>query len=246
LRKLLLTALVLGVVPGVAHAQIPDHFTNLKVLPKDISKEQLLGTMRAFAGGLGVGCDYCHADAKDNPRELDFTSDAKDEKRTARLMLKMVAAINGDYISQVDPKTDVRVGCVTCHHGIPQPQTIDALVGRKLASDGLEKAVASYRELREKYYGRAAYDFGPGPLNALAERLIHEKKADDALGVLGLDAEYHPEASGTQLLMGEAYASLGDHDKAREAFKKALALDPNNRRAQHALAALDAPAKKQP
>ena len=32
-----------------ALAQVPDQYTNLKVLPKDIGKRELLGTMKSFA-----------------------------------------------------------------------------------------------------------------------------------------------------------------------------------------------------
>ena len=49
-------ALLLGTAPGAA--QIPDEFTNLKLLPKDIEKRQLIGTMRDWAGGLGVRCNH--------------------------------------------------------------------------------------------------------------------------------------------------------------------------------------------
>ena len=34
----------------------PDSFTNLKVLPKTIGKQELVATMRGFALGLGVRC----------------------------------------------------------------------------------------------------------------------------------------------------------------------------------------------
>jgi thioredoxin reductase len=47
-------------VPG----QIPDKFTNLKVLPKDISKQELQSTMRGFAFALGVRCEHCHVEEK--------------------------------------------------------------------------------------------------------------------------------------------------------------------------------------
>src|SRR5256886_17658174 len=38
----------------------PDSFTNLKVLPKTIGKQELIATMRSFALGLGVRCTYCN------------------------------------------------------------------------------------------------------------------------------------------------------------------------------------------
>ena len=47
---------------SVALAQIPDKFTNLKVLPKDIAKRDLVETMRSFSMALGVTCQHCHVE----------------------------------------------------------------------------------------------------------------------------------------------------------------------------------------
>ena len=46
-RWLSLVALLLAITP--AAAQFPDKFTNLQVLPKDISKNDLQAPMRGFA-----------------------------------------------------------------------------------------------------------------------------------------------------------------------------------------------------
>lgn len=71
-----------------AAAQIPDAFENLQLLPKDINKGQLVGTMRGWATALGVRCTHCHV-GPDNLVGMDFASDDKPTKRTARKMLEM-------------------------------------------------------------------------------------------------------------------------------------------------------------
>jgi len=43
-----------------ARAEIPDEFTNLEVLPEDITRGELVSIMRGFAGALGVRCNHCH------------------------------------------------------------------------------------------------------------------------------------------------------------------------------------------
>src|SRR6202043_3137836 len=149
-----LGALLLTGIPAVA--QFPDKFTNLKVLPKDISKHEMETTMRGFAFALGVRCDHCHVEKKAPEHGLDFAADDKDEKKTARIMLQMVAGINHDYISKV-PKTcssseAIQVQCVTCHHGLTQPRTLTAVLSESLEKNGLEKTLALYGELRKKYY----------------------------------------------------------------------------------------------
>ncbi|HWW61171.1 MAG TPA: c-type cytochrome [Thermoanaerobaculia bacterium] len=108
--------------PGAA-----PQFKNLQVLPKDIPREQLLATMRGFTRGLGVKCNFCHVVAASEPKEqLDFPSDAKDEKRTARTMLRMTQDINHEWLTKVaaDAPSQDRptVTCWTCHRGKPQPE----------------------------------------------------------------------------------------------------------------------------
>ena len=59
-----------------------DGFTNLKILPKDISEKELHKVMREYSVSLGVRCGFCHARIADTTKkELDFASDAKDEKK---------------------------------------------------------------------------------------------------------------------------------------------------------------------
>jgi hypothetical protein len=105
--------------------------TNLQVLPKDITGQQLHETMEAFAGSLGVHCDFCHAADPKNlmpngrPR-LNFADDSKDEKKIARIMISMVQQINGEYISKstaLDPDSmGMKVTCGTCHRGHEMPE----------------------------------------------------------------------------------------------------------------------------
>jgi hypothetical protein len=100
-------------------------FHNLKVLPVNISHDELIATMRGFARALGTRCDHCHAAGPPGPdgrEQLDFASDAKPEKSTARTMIRMVRTINGDYISKVAPKLDNPVTCGTCHRGHVEPE----------------------------------------------------------------------------------------------------------------------------
>ena len=99
--------------------------TNLQVLPKDIAPEELVHIMRGYAGALGVECTFCHV-AVPGQRRLDFASDAKDDKATARLMIRMTQTINQQYMAQVkDPDAkpdDLHVTCGTCHRGHSMPE----------------------------------------------------------------------------------------------------------------------------
>src|SRR5437867_5354710 len=169
---------------GSASAQIPDKFTNLKVLPKNISKDELLTTMRGFSMGLGVRCDHCHF-FQEATRHGDFASDEKKEKDIARGMMMMVKEINGKLVPRTGVENPVQVRCVTCHHGVAHPQTLADVLKGAVEKDGIAAAQPKYKELREKYYGSGAYDFRPASLNAVAEWLAHDRKdLDGAISIM--------------------------------------------------------------
>src|SRR5436305_13774013 len=97
-------------------------FHNLQVLSQNITHDQLLATMRIFARSLGVKCDHCHAAAPAGSKErLDFASDSKEVKRTARVMLRMTNYVNGQYLAELHDPTAV-VTCYTCHRGKSVPE----------------------------------------------------------------------------------------------------------------------------
>lgn len=99
-------------------------FKNLKVLPKDIPRTQLLGTMKFFAQSLGVRCAYCHVGIEGQPLStFDFASDAKDHKKIAREMIQLVAHLNKDHLPAITGEPDAKVSCFTCHRGSTKPAT---------------------------------------------------------------------------------------------------------------------------
>ena len=100
--------------------------TNLKVLPKTMTGEQVHELMETWEGSLGVKCSTCHAanpnDIGPNGRpRLNYADDSKPEKATARLMFKMTEDINVNYVSKV-PSSETPVTCGTCHRGHLGPE----------------------------------------------------------------------------------------------------------------------------
>jgi hypothetical protein len=100
-------------------------FTNLKILPKNITERQLDNIMNNWRRSLGVQCGFCHA-RNTETNKTDFASDAKPEKLMARKMFLMAAKINKKYF---DAKKDSlgmvmesSVSCNTCHHGVSHPE----------------------------------------------------------------------------------------------------------------------------
>ncbi len=100
--------------------------TNLKVLPKDLTGKQVHDIMEKWAGELGTHCNNCHAadPNKKGPNGrpmLNFPDDSKKEKKTARVMYKMVQDINSNYVMTL-PDAKGPVTCGTCHRGHTTPE----------------------------------------------------------------------------------------------------------------------------
>lgn len=68
---------------------IPDKYRNLKVLPPEITKAQLLPIMKGFCKTSGQRCSYCHV-ASDDLSSADFASDEKPAKSAARELLRLI------------------------------------------------------------------------------------------------------------------------------------------------------------
>ncbi|MDT7542142.1 MAG: photosynthetic reaction center cytochrome c subunit [Acidobacteriota bacterium] len=91
-------------------------YKNIQVL-KGMPANQLSDTMDFFNTSLGVRCDFCHArNAAGNG--LDFTSDAKEEKKAARRMIQMQVEMNSHHLADFGGE---RISCYTCHRGSPDP-----------------------------------------------------------------------------------------------------------------------------
>jgi len=99
--------------------------TNLKVLPKNISHDELDEVMDGFKAALGVKCGFCHSPRKDNSKKLDFASDDNPKKEIARDMMRMTAKINKKYFHQKDKEGKlINISCASCHNGKEEPVTI--------------------------------------------------------------------------------------------------------------------------
>jgi tetratricopeptide (TPR) repeat protein len=228
------------------HWSWPEKPKNLQVLPKDWPGTRLQPVMIGFTRALGVRCSYCHKGEEGKPLSTyDFASDENPNKNRAREMLRMLGDIN-DHLKKIEPSGDKRVNmwCHTCHHGRPRPMTLEEELSEKYRAKGLQAALDDYTDLRKKFYGRAAYDFGEGSLNAFGYGLLENKDAAGAIRVFRLNAEMFSESANVWDSLAEAYLKAGDLKKAREYYEKALTLDPTNERIKESLKKLAEPSKE--
>lgn len=239
---LIAAAAILGTLaPTRLRAQVPggppEKFENLKVFPKDIPRDSLLGIMRGFTGALGVNCTYCHVTepapaGAPGPRErLRPASDDKQTKKTARFMIRMADSLNSVVLAALPERHSpaITISCATCHHGSPLPQTTQAMLAEAIEKGGLDSAMARYRRLRaDMVNGR--YDFREGPINDVATTLAARGRAPDALRLLEMNQEFFPNSADVDLTMAEVYLKAGDRDKAITRFRAALVKRPNDQR----------------
>jgi len=75
--------------PQQQRSLVPDTFTNLQVLPKDIAKADLVRIMKSISRTMERRCNFCHV-ATDDLSQADFASDEKETKRKARELLQFI------------------------------------------------------------------------------------------------------------------------------------------------------------
>jgi hypothetical protein len=228
-----------------AVAQLPAKPENLQVLPKDMPTDSVVPIMRGFTMALGVRCQFCHVErqpAAGGPppgggggpfQNFDFKLDDKKEKKTARVMLRMVDSINTAYLTKIPDRDDppTNVTCVTCHRGLNKPRTIEGVLLTTTGRFGVDSAIGRYRSLRnDMVSGR--YDFSEQPVTEAAQTLIKQAKYDDAIKLLQMNQEFYPNSVNIDYQLAEAYIAKGDKDAGVARLRAVLTKNPNDRRAR--------------
>ena len=235
------TVMLLSLTALAAEAQMPDKFTNLQYFPKTISRQGLMGNMRGFSFSLGVRCQFCHAGKEGSKVDrMDFASDEKDTKKTARAMLRMVDAINQEYIAKMGRTAPIRVECVTCHHQLSIPKTMNALLAETIDKKDIQAAIVLYRDLRKNDLGSGQYDFGETSLNILTESLLKQNKAKEAVAIMELNVEVNTPPSGWAYnLLAMSHVANKEVEKAKADYQKILELNPQDEWAKKQLEQLN-------
>ena len=100
--------------------------TDLKVLPKDISHEELMQVMHSFEVALDMNCGDCHTHSATDSSKMDFAADTK-QKETTRHMMTMVKEMNAQYFGIKGDfkenylRSQFDVTCMSCHNGHEKP-----------------------------------------------------------------------------------------------------------------------------
>ena len=99
-------------------------YKNLKVLPQNITKEQMDSVMHHFTASLNVKCNFCHV-RDEQTNQMNWASDDNKHKAAARQMMTMTNELNKKYFNLtgavITISTPLMVTCYTCHHGNAEP-----------------------------------------------------------------------------------------------------------------------------
>jgi tetratricopeptide (TPR) repeat protein len=82
-------------------------------------------------------------------------------------------------------------------------------------------------------------EFNENSLNVMGYGLLQKGKAQDAISVFVLNLELFPDYANGYDSLGEAWLKIGDKQKARKAYEKAMKLDPSLSSSKKALEGLN-------
>jgi len=133
----------------------------------------------------------------------------------------------------------VNMWCHTCHGGRPRPLTLEEDLGETYRKSGSAAAIARYRDLREKQYGRGGYDFGERSLSAFGNELLEKGDAAGAIAMFDLNAEQYPRSARTWENLGDACGAAGKKELAAFYYRKSIDLDGGNAAAVEKLRKLE-------
>jgi predicted negative regulator of RcsB-dependent stress response len=159
-------------------------------------------------------------------------------------MMRMVEEINRRLDTLPEHQqmaSHVEVTCTTCHRGVARPMSLEQLIQETAQTAGADSAARAYHALRERYYGRAAYDFGEPTLDIAAFRLARAGKFDAAFAILRLNEEQFPASSNLATFRGNISLLRGDTTAAIAAFREAVRRDSTNGEAQGRLRQITRP-----
>jgi len=110
-----------------------EHFKNVKTdTLKSLQTSEFIDNMRYFAWALGKDCQFCHV-------EHHFDADDKKEKKTARKMIEMTAAIDQNHF-----EGHPAVRCFTCHQGNEHPHGFPPFPDQSVQTNEQTKPAAAH------------------------------------------------------------------------------------------------------
>jgi len=136
------------------------------------------------------------------------------------------------WLDNTSQDREIQEGITDLLYGRPAkapPVSIARTIYPIILRQGADSAVRRYHELKRQAPER--YDFSEAEVNQLGYHLLQHSRPADAVKILQLNAEQHPESSNAYDSLGEAWLAAGDTAKAVVNYQRSLELDPGNQNA---------------
>lgn len=121
------------------------------------------------------------------------------------------------------------------HLGDIRPAYHTLLLLKEFNENGVKALARLFLELKRNHPGT----INEATLNNLGYELLNKDRTAPALEILTLNTELHPDYANGYNSLGEAFLKAGDRQKARQAYEKALQLNPESIPAKQALEKLN-------
>jgi hypothetical protein len=152
------------------------------------------------------------------------------DKRTATFPDLAITGSFADYVEGKDPALDLALTT-------PTPLSIEGILQAALPR-GEDSVQAAYKEFLDDPLHRFVPD-QEETINTLGYRLLSEKNFDGAVRIFELNAHEHPNSANAFDSLGEGYADAGDTQKAIQAYRKSVELNPGNNGARRMIQKLE-------
>lgn len=152
------------------------------------------------------------------------------DKRTATFPELAVTGSFADYLAGKDPALDLALTT-------PTPLSMEGVLEAALPR-GEDSLQAAYTNFVNDPLHRFIPD-QEKTMNALGYRLLGEKNLDGAVRIFALNAHEHPNSANAYDSLGEGYADAGETQKAIQAYRKSVELNPGNNAAKRMILKLE-------
>ena len=135
-----------------------------------------------------------------------------------------------DYVAGRDPALQLALTT-------PTPATLQDLLTAALPA-GVNGVLASYKAWISDPVHRYAQD-PERQVNALGYQLMGDNRIPDAITMFQVNARTHPDSWNAWDSLGEGYANAHDKEKALQAYRKSVAINPKNAGGQRMIEKLE-------
>jgi hypothetical protein len=148
------------------------------------------------------------------------------DKRAATFPEIAIEPTFRDYVAGADPALQYALTA-------PKPETIQEALEGSLSA-GVDAVLARYKA----YVSDPAHKFllDPEPrVNSLGYRLLSANRIPEAIVIFEVNARTHPNSWNAYDSLGEAYANARDKQRALDAYRKSVELNPENTNAKRTI-----------